>query len=505
MCECPEFPLLQCGQMTGCRLALVILIAAVSHAQELRVSSGVVNSQVFQRGPDGMATIRLSGTATGKKINGHEVLARLQGPGGVPVAKFDWKPLAQVQKTRWDGDLSGIPVGGPYRLDLRLQDSPAVVSFTDLLVGDLWILAGQSNMEGLGDLVDAQSPSPLVHSFDMADRWVLAEEPLHTLVNATDAVHWPPNSDQVPEKWTGQKLDQYLANRRKGAGPGLPFAVEMAKRTEVPIGLLPCAHDGTSLEQWDPALKNVGGDSLYGSMLRRFRATGGRVRGVLWYQGESDANPKAAPLFEERFRKFVQAIRADFNEPKLPFYYVQIGRTANPANPQHWNAVQLAQLRSESEIPYVGMAAAVDLTLDDAIHVDTQDLKRVGIRLSNLACHDLFPRKQNCVSLKRGPHPESATLTGNIIRVTFSGVNGRLVTEGRLAGFSLQGPDDAPLAMLYKARLDPADPNGVLLYIQGNLPMDTRVWYGQGKDPYCNLHDEADMAAPVFMLPVQKP
>ena len=240
-------------------------------------------------------------------------------------------------------------------------------------------------------------------------------------------------------------------------------------------------------------------------MLRRFRATGGSVRGVLWYQGESDANPKAAPWFEERFRKFVQAIRADFNEPNLPFYYVQIGRSVNPANPQYWNAVQLAQLRSESEIPHVGMAAAVDLTLDDAIHVDTQDLKRVGIRLANLACSDLFPRKQNCGSLKRGPRPESATLTGNIIRVTFSGVNGRLVAEGRLAGFSLQGPDDAPLSILYKARLDPADPNGVLLYIQGNLPMDARLWYGEGKDPYCNLHDEADMAAPVFLLPVRKP
>ena len=496
--------------MPGCRMALIVVVALLGHSQELHVISGVMNNQVFQRGPDGTATFRLSGTVTGKKTNGKMVVARLQGPNGLALAKFDWKPLSQVQKTRWDGDLARVPVGGPYRLDVRLQDSTDVVSFSDILVGDLWILAGQSNMEGVGDLVDVQPPSPLVHSFSLADHWVLAEEPLHTLVNATDPVHWPLNRDQVPEKWTGEKLEQYLENRRKGAGPGLPFAVELAKRTEVPIGLLPCAHGGTSMEQWDPELKNQVGDSLYGSMLRRFRETGGSVKGVLWYQGESDANPKAAPLFEERFRKFVQAVRTDFHQPSLPFYYVQIGRFVNPANPAEWNAIQTAQLRGEAEIPHTGMAAAVDLSLDDAIHVDTQDLKRLGIRLANLACSDLFPGKQNCGSLKHGPRPVAATVTGKVIRVTFSGVNGRLVTEGRLDGFSLQGADGAALEILYKARLDPADPSGVLLYIQSELEsqpesQNVRLWYGRGKDPYCNLRDEADMAVPVFVLPVQKP
>ena len=491
--------------MLGYRPALLVLVALAGYAQELRVASGVANNQVFQRGPSGEGAIHLSGTVAGKKTNGRVVLARLQGPDGLPVANFDWKPLSQVVKTRWDGDLNGIPVGGPYRLDIRLQDSPAIVSFSDLLVGDLWILAGQSNMEGVGDLVDVQPPSRLVHSFNMTDRWVLAQEPLHTLVDATDAVHWPLNRDQVPEKWTGQKLEQYLATRRKGAGPGLPFAVELAKSTDMPIGLLPCAHGGTSLAQWDPELKNQGGDSLYGSMLRRFREAGGSVKGVLWYQGESDANPAAAPLYEERFRKFVQAVRTDFNQPNLPFYYVQIGRFANPAYPQEWNAIQVAQLHSESEIPAVGMAPAVDLSLDDPIHIDTQDLKRIGVRLAKLACSDLFPRKGNCGAVKRGPRPVSALLTGNLIRVTFSGVNGKLIADGRLSGFSLQGPKNTTLPTLFKARLDPADPSGVLLYVQGEVPKDLEIWYGQGKDPYCNLRDELDMAAPVFVLPVQKP
>jgi sialate O-acetylesterase len=488
--------------MRACGLALLLLSALAAGAQELHVESGPANNQVFQRRPDGTATIRLSGTLTGKKANGRRIEARLQGPDGRPLAKFDWKSIAQVQKTRWDGDLSGVPVGGPYRLDVRVQDTTSAVSFTDLLVGDLWILAGQSNMEGVGDLIDVQPPSPLVHSFNLADRWVLAEEPLHTLVNAADPVHWPLNRDQVPERWTGQRLDQYLANRHKGAGPGLPFAVELAKRTGVPIGLLPCAHGGTSMEQWNSDLRDQAGDSLYGSMLRRFRAAGGSIKGMLWYQGESDANPKAAPQFETRFRKFVSSVRTDFNEPNLPFYYVQVGRFVSSVNPQEWNAIQTAQLQSEGEIRRTGMVASVDLAMDDPIHVDTQDLKRVGARLANLACTDLFPK---VCTLKLGPRPVSAILSDGVIRVTFSSVNGRLVAEGRVGGFSLQGPDLARLPVLYKARLDGTDPNQVLLYVQGAIPKDSRLWYGQGSDPYCNLRDEADMAAPVFVLPVQTP
>jgi sialate O-acetylesterase len=153
----------------------------------------------------------------------------------------------------------------------------------------------------------------------------------------------------------------------------------------------------------------------------------------------------------------------------------------------------------------VGMVAAVDLSMDDPIHVDTQDLKRLGIRLANLACSDLFPRNSTCAGLKRGPRPVSAALIGNLIHVTFSGVNGRLVAQGRVGGFTLQGPNNTPLPILYKARLDASDPTQVLLDVQGTVPKDSRVWYGQGTDPYCNLRDEADMAAPVFVLDVHTP
>jgi sialate O-acetylesterase len=469
-------------------------------AQEVRITHGAADDQVFQRNTEGFANIQLSGSATGRKTNGKPVEVRVTSKAG-PVAGLDWTPIAKAQKGVWSGEIQRIPTGGPYKIEVRLEGTPGVNPVNQIFVGDLWLLAGQSNMEGVGDLIDVQPPSEMVHSFDLADNWVVAREPLHTLVSAADAVHWPLNAEHQPERFTGEKLERYLAERKKGAGLGLPFAVEMAKRTGIPIGLVPCAHGGTSMDQWDPALKDQGGDSLYGSMLRRFHAVGGHVKGVLWYQGESDANPKAAPAFETKFIAFIKAVRADFTEPGLPFYYVQIGRFVNGQNEREWNAVQQAQLDALSRIPGtapLGMVSSVDLSLDDPIHVSTQEHKRLARRLANLACHDLFPASANCGQLKSGPRPVSAVLDRNVIKVVFSGVNGRLMSDGRISGFSIHDASGLPVPLIFKAVIDPAEASTVGLYMQGKLPEHAVLHYGFGKDPYCNLRDAEDMAVPVF-------
>jgi carbohydrate esterase-like sialic acid-specific acetylesterase len=242
------------------------------------------------------------------------------------------------------------------------------------------------------------------------------------------------------------------------------------------------------MDQWDPALKSRGGHSLYGGMVRRFQATGSKVAGVLWYQGESDANPKSAAMFQEKFERFVRMVREDFGQPDLPFYYVQIGRHANAVNLKEWNIVQEMQRKAESTIPHSGVAASIDFSLDDQIHISTQDHKRLGRRLANLALGQT----------KRGPRPVSAVFRDGIVRVTFEEVNGRLISDGRLSGFTIHGADDAPLPAIYKARLDPAEPNVALLHVTGKLPEGASLRYGFGKDPYCNLRDQKDMAAPVF-------
>ncbi len=473
------------------------LFLSLLPGQELRVTGGAADHQVFQRNPGGVADIPLSGTTQGRKANGKFVELRLSSRSGV-VAGFDWIAFARVQKGNWSGTLHNVPTGGPYRIEVRLRDSTFVLALNDLLVGDLWILAGQSNMEGHGDLIDVQPPDPLVHTFDMADNWRIAQEPLHTTVDAVDPIHWPLNANRQPERYTGEKLTSYIANRKKGAGLGLPFATDMLKFTGIPVGLVPCAHGGTSMEEWSPALRDRGGESLYGSLLRRFRAVGGHVKGLLWYQGESDANPRAAPAFEARFLELVKAVRGDFSDANLPFYYVQIGRHVSAANVAQWNQVQEAQRLAEAQIAHSGMVASVDLSLDDGIHISTQDQKRLGMRLARRACHDLYPALGGCGAFKPGPHPVTAFYGGGVIAVSFYGVNGRLTAPGRIAGFSIHTSDGAEVPLIYKVTIDPAEASTVRLHIQGRLPAGAVLYYGYGKDPFCNLTDELDIAVPMF-------
>lgn len=476
-----------------CSLAFLLTVVA----QDIRITGGISDQQVLQRSLQQAADLSITGTVSGKKTDKKWIDARITS-GGKVLPNFDWVPVGRVQKQSWTANLLGIPTGGPYRMEFRMQGGTSVAAVDDVLVGDLWILAGQSNMEGVGDLIDVQQPDPMVHSFDLADHWAVAEEPLHNLVGAVDRVHWRNNAQGLPERWTGEKLQRYIQERKKGAGLGLPFGVDMYKRTGVPVGLIPCAHGGTSMEQWSPSLKDKEGDSLYGSMLRRFKAAGGHVTGVLWYQGESDANEKAATAFLERFESFVNAVRTDFESPRLPFYYVQIGRHISATNVLEWNMVQEAQRKAELRIPHSGMVAAVDLSLDDGIHISTPDHKRLAHRLADRVSHDLFPRLKDYGELKPGPRPVSAKHENGLVRVEFSDVNGRLLSEGRISGFSIHQPDGTAVPMIYKARVDPAEASTVLLYLGGKLPENATLHYGYGKDPYCNLRDENDNAVPVF-------
>ena len=132
-------------------------MSAVS--QEFRVTGEITDDQVLQRGPSGSADLRVKGDSKG--ADGKTVEARLLRQF-VPLAGFDWTALARIEGGAWSGELKNVPTGGPYRLELRIAGTPAEAAIHDILVGDLWVLAGQSNMDGNGNLVDLEQPNALV-------------------------------------------------------------------------------------------------------------------------------------------------------------------------------------------------------------------------------------------------------------------------------------------------------------------------------------------------------
>src|SRR5262249_38053583 len=84
------------------------------------------------------------------------------------------------------------------------------------------------------------------------------------------------------------------------------------------------------------------------------------------------------------------AVRSDFGQPELPFYFVQIGRFVVAAEPKGWNTVQEAQRLIPERVPNTAVISVIDLELDDLIHVGTQGLKRAGQRLARIAERELF-------------------------------------------------------------------------------------------------------------------
>jgi sialate O-acetylesterase len=382
----------------------------------------------------------------------------------------------KARVTLSDGSIVELETGGPYEID----------GAREVYVGDLWILAGQSNMEGCGDIVDTESASPSVHLFGLGETWSVAEEPLHWLTDSPRDVHW--------QLWGHEgapaTLPPHDPNRPKGCGLGLTFAKRRHEATGVPIGLIASAHGGTSMAQWDPALKHLGGGSLYGATYERFKLVGGKVAGILWYQGESDTHPNEAPVYREKMRKLVAAFREDLGQPDLPFYFVQLGRFAVPDSPENivgWNSVREDQRQFLHDAPNLGLASAIDLDLDDGIHIGTQALKRLGERLARVA------------DGKPSPEVDSVTVDHNgplRVRVSFKNVTGQLESAGRANGFSVRDASGAETARFWKTELKG---NTVTLYTDGErFAEGSNLWYGWGIDPYCNITDSADMPIPAF-------
>jgi len=393
-------------------------------------------------------------------------------------------PVLQVgpDGTALSADGQVLPVGGPY----------PVAGGPDVLVGELWVLAGQSNMEGLGLLSGTEAPHPLIRVYGSDETWSRAQEPLHDLPASPRAVHarLMAEAGHVPPA-PGKRL--------QGAGLGLAFARRRTKETGLPIGLISCAHGGTSMSQWSAEGPDDLQDSLYGAMLDRVRACGSKVAGVLWYQGESDVGAEDWPRYDERMTAWLAALRADLARPELPLLMVQLGRVIGADDPNvvlGWNEIRERQRHWAASQPGVEIVAAIDLELDDFIHIDTAGLRTLGFRLAQA--------QQGHAGLQpAGAVMASSPLGTPSLHLTVAGVAGQLRSSGPPTGFSLRDAQGDVLPLIYKVELRG---DAVLLHLTGPLPVsDARLWYGWGLNPVCNVVDQAGQALLAFTLSLDQP
>lgn len=384
---------------------------------------------------------------------------------------------ATVELSRSRGSTVVLPTGGPY--DVTGENGEVVVR--NLLVGDLWILAGQSNMAGMGRMRDVEPPGAAVHLFDMARRWGPAVEPLHRLSTSPDQVHHGRTA------WEREERRAYDDAGLLGAGPGLPFGRALHEATGVPVGLIATARGASTLAEWSPTLAGAGGGSLYGSLLLSLAAAGGRAAGVLWYQGESEALDGVRTTFRADLTALRQALTRDAGDQQFRFIHVQLGRcTANlsDAGDRRWSRVREWQRRFDAS----GMAATVDLDLDDALHLSTASQKRLGRRLARLAAGSVETLRVRSIRV--------ANDRCHVV-VSYDGVTGQLAPTDHVGGFSIHDRSGRRSAEIVRATVT-ADGHAVCLRVERPVDAGDQLAYAFGMNPSVCLHDSEDMAAPAF-------
>ncbi|MBD3320831.1 MAG: hypothetical protein GF350_07035 [Chitinivibrionales bacterium] len=450
----------------------------------MKISSGLFNAMVMQRTRRGFSDQRVEGTCPADSIIRIRVLSRGKALGG-----FAGKTVCRAQGKRFRFNLKGIPSGGPYTIVVSAQSKGACrqQECRNVLVGDVWALAGQSNMEGVGRLDQRAKPVDKVRAFYMDNRWDIAEDPVHNLKDALAPVHRLLNMGNPPVRPV-----------LSGTGPGIAFAQEMYVKTGIPQGLIACSHGGSTVQQWSPSLKRKGTKSLYGALLHRIALNGGKIAGIAWYQGESDTNAADTPHFTRRTSAFIRSLRKDLKSPLLPVVLVQIGRDVSPsAQGKYWHSIREQQRKISGSIKKLALVASTDLSLDDRVHICGKDQQRLGKRIADamagLAGH--APQKKP-VGIKRVRITRDKGYHCANIELEFSNIKNGLYSTGPAAGFALV-QNGKNQHCIY--RTDCSKNKIVLKTLQVPMGLDgLSLYYGFGANPYCNIYDGDDTPLPCF-------
>lgn len=430
---------------------------------------GIRNGMVMQRGNDNHCDISF--------FCDEEITEILCSGGNSPI----------LTKTEKGYNLKGIYAGGPYTLTINK------VKFTDIYVGDLWVLAGQSNMQGVGRFPFAKTnDNPKIRAFYMQDFWDIANHPLHLPALAKHKVH------------AGAS---FPASPIRAVGPGLSFAKKMYKLTNVPQGLICCAHGGTSLAQWDPDLKSQGPDkSLFAAMYQRFIDNGSNVKGMFWYQGCAETKEQRHKQFTDRMIKLVKAVRDSFNK-NIPIVQVQISRSSrteqdNKNSNIAWTSVREQQRQLENHIENLDTVHTIAYRLDDRIHLSGLSQELLGedaadsmFCLINGIGYDCLTgiKLQKIQCFKDDYDKELSRIV-----ITFDNIHGSLQAGPRAMGFSLSSDSQYPeFTGIHDAY---TDGNRVYLHTDYSFEVlkDMYLWYGFGRDNSCNIVDSKGRSLPGF-------
>ena len=324
---------------------------------------------------------------------------------------------------KWSVKLSPLKAGGPYTLTISTPHR--ILKYTNVLIGEVWLCSGQSNMEFMlrqtitGKKDIPQAADEQLRLYDMKARW------------RTDAVQWDASVlDSLNHLQYYKETEWEIctpANAAHFSAIAYYFGQMLRDSLKVPVGLICNAIGGSPTESWIdrntleyqfPAILKdwtrndfiqdwVRGRAalnvklskekfqrhpyepcyLYESGIRPLEQY--PVRGVIWYQGESNAHNCEA--HEKLFKLLVGSWRKNWKNEDLPFYYVQLSSIARPS----WPWFRDSQRRMMAEIPNTGMAVSSDY--GDSLDVHPRNKNRLENASARWALnktygmHDVLP------------------------------------------------------------------------------------------------------------------
>jgi sialate O-acetylesterase len=346
------------------------------------------------------------------------------------------------------------------------------VTAKDVLVGEVWLCSGQSNMEmGISVVKDAKAEIAAADYPYIRLRYsnkVSSPKP-ETLIQGSEWMVCSPTTI-VNGTWNGFSAAAYF------------FGRELQEQLKVPVGLIQSSWGGTRIEPWTPPA----GD-LYNAMIHPW--AGFAIRGSIWYQGESNMGEGMA--YAGKMKALIEGWRKAWGEGDFPFYYVQIapfiyGNHAPYGLPEIWEA-QAAAL----QIPNTGMAVINDIgELHDIHPKNKQD---VGKRLALLALSRTYRQR---ISEDSGPLFKQLTIVGNKVRVEFTHANTGLKSrDGKpLTCFEVAGADGnfVPAESEIRGR--------TVLVHSPQVPTPKYVRFAWRQDAEPNLMNNAGLPASAFCV-----
>lgn len=440
---------------------LVLMFAAVAQAN-VTLPDVISSGMVLQRDQ----AVRIWGMAD----PGETVTVSFQGEARAVVTPANGRWVIRLQRLKASATPSVMVIEGRNKIELQ-----------DILVGEVWLVAGQSNMQRLlretanGEQVMAAANHPAIRLFNVSRQVAFKHAP-------------PPLG-----VWRACNPESV----REFSAAGYYFGVELQKQLNVPIGLINSSYGGSQAEAWTPVEYLVASADLkptvdrkktwdeerprvkaqYDEAIRQWREEADKakaagavprpspsvpdalreyrvaasiyngmieplipfyIRGAIWYQGES--NEARAQQYGMLLPIMIKAWRERWGEGDFPFGIVQLpnyrDQKDQPAD-EAWSYLREAQRLTAATVPRTGLIVTIDI--GEARDIHPKNKLDVGKRMARWALVDVYKQKM----LKSGPVFQKAAVNGSKIVLAFSEVgNGlRLRSGAKPEEFAIAGAD----------------------------------------------------------------